>query len=108
MKDAAAEQKDIKAVYQITRKLHGDRGQNQDLTVKGIDSSTITEKRQSQRDGEHFQQLLSRCDLPTLADICEAEQDLDIELGSITVQEVEDAIKKLMNGKAQGDDNVYA
>ena len=57
---------------------------------------------------EHFQQLLNRWDLPTLAYISEAEQDLDIEHGSITVQEVKDAIKKLKNGEAPGDDNVNA
>ena len=31
--EAAAERKDMKTVYQITRKLRGDRGQNQDLTI---------------------------------------------------------------------------
>ena len=31
--------KDMKTVYQITGKLHGDRGQNQDLTVKGYEDS---------------------------------------------------------------------
>ena len=45
---------------------------------------------------------------PTLADINEAEQDLDIELGTITAQEVKDAIKKLKNDKAPEDGNVYA
>ena len=84
-------------------------GQNQDLTVKVIDGSTITEENAKlERWREHFQQLLKRCDKPTLADINEAEQDLDIELGPITVQEVKDAIKKLKNGKTPGDDNVYA
>ena len=44
-------------------------------------------------------------DQPTFADISEAEQDLDIELGPITVQEVTDAIKKLQNVEAPEDDN---
>ena len=48
----------------------------------------------------------NRCDPLTLADISEAEQDLDIELGPITIQEVKDAIKRLKNGIAPGDDNV--
>ena len=55
---------------------------------------------------EHFQQFL--CHPPTLAGISEAEQDLDIDPGCITVQEVKEAIKKLRNGKSPGDDNVYA
>ena len=41
-------------------------------------------------------------------DTCEAEQDLDIELGPITVQVDKDAIKKLKNGIAPGKDNVHA
>ena len=43
--EAAAEPKDMKTVYQITRKLRGDRGQNQDLTVKAKDGSAITEEK---------------------------------------------------------------
>ena len=57
---------------------------------------------------QHFQQLLNRCGPPTLADISEAAQDLDIELWPITVLEAKDSIKKLMNGEAPGDDDVYA
>ena len=107
--EAATEQKDMKTVYQITRKLHGDRGDNEDCTVKAKDGSTITEeKAKLERLREHFQQLLIRCDPPTLADISEAEQEQNIELGPITVQEVKDAIKKPKNGKAPGDDNVHA
>ena len=36
--------KDMKTVYQITRKLRGDRGQNQDLTVKGDEDSLLDHK----------------------------------------------------------------
>ena len=106
--ETAAERRDMKTVYQITRKLHGDRGQNQDLIVKAKDGSTITEeKAKLERWREHFQQLLSRCDPPTLADISEAEQNMDIGLGPTTVQEVKDVINKLMNGAASGDDNMH-
>ena len=42
--EAVAERKDMKTVYRITRKLHGDRGQNKDLTVKAKDGSAITEE----------------------------------------------------------------
>ena len=107
--ETAAERKDTKTVFQITRTPRGDRGQNQDLTVKAKDGSTITEeKAKLERWREHLQQLLIRCDPPTLADISEVEKDLDIELGPITVQEVQDANKKLKNGRAPGDNNVHA
>ena len=83
------------------KELRGDRGQNQDLTVKTKDGSTITEEKvKLERWGEYFQQLLNRCDPPTLTNIIEAEQDLDIELGPITIQEVKDAMKKLKNAYA--------
>ena len=99
----------MKTVYQITWKLCGDRGQNQELTVIATDGSIITEeKAELERWREHFQQLLNRCDPPTLADISVTEQEQDFKRGPIAVLEVKDAIKKLKNGKAQGDDNVHA
>ena len=55
---------------------------------------------------QHFESILNRPDPPTLADIPEAEEDLDIKLGNITVTEVNEAIHKLKNGKAPGDDGV--
>ena len=88
---AAAERKNMKTVYQITRKLCRDIGQNLDLTVRAIDRSFITEENAKlERWREHFQQLLNRCDLPTFADIGEAEQDLGIKRGPITIQEVKE------------------
>ena len=99
----------MKTAYQITGKLRGERGQNHDLTVKAKDGSTITEeKAKLERWREHLQQLLNQYDPPTLADISEAEHDLDIKRWPITFLKVKDAIKKLKNDKAPGDDNVYA
>ncbi|XP_061164954.1 craniofacial development protein 2-like [Saccostrea echinata] len=40
----AAERKDMKTVYQITKKLRGDHGPNQDLPAKAEDGSAITEE----------------------------------------------------------------
>ena len=51
--EATAEQKDMKTVYQIAWKLRGDRGQNQDLTVKAKDGSIITEEMPNYRDGDN-------------------------------------------------------
>ena len=94
--EAATERKDIKTVYQFTRKLRGDRGQNLDLTVKAKDGYTITEEKANlRRRREHHPQLLNRCDPPTLADIGEAEQDMKI--GPITVQKVKNEINMLKN-----------
>ena len=43
--EAATGRNYMKTVYQITGKLRGDRGQNQDLIVKAKDGSTITEEK---------------------------------------------------------------
>ena len=107
--EAAAERKDMKTVYRITRKLCGDGGQSQDLTVKAKDGSTITEEKATlERSGEHSQQLINRFDPPKMADKGETEQELGIVLGPISVQEVKDAINKLKNGDAPGGNNVCA
>ncbi|KAH3746308.1 hypothetical protein DPMN_180715 [Dreissena polymorpha] len=55
---------------------------------------------------QHFESILNHPDPPTLDDIPEAEEDLDIKLGNITVTEVNEAIHKLKNGKVPGDDGV--
>ena len=54
--EAAAVRRDTMTVCQITRKLRGDRGQNQDLNVKAKDRSIITEeKAKLERWREHIQ-----------------------------------------------------
>lgn len=107
--EAAAERKDMKTVYMITKKLRGDRGQNQDLPLKASDGTLITEEQAKlARWRDHFQQTLNQPDPPALAEISEAEEDLDINLGPISLQEVKDAICKLKNGKAPGEDGVCA
>ena len=107
--EEAAHQNDMKTVYQITRKLKGDFGQNCDRPVKDEDGTTLTSEDQKlRRWKEHFQKILNRPEPAVLADIPEAAEDLDINLGDITLAEVKDAINKLKNGKAPGDDGVAA
>lgn len=70
----AAEMKDMKTVYQITKKLRGDLGPNQDLPVKAEDGSAITEEKANiERWREHFEKILNRPDPPKTPDIGEAE-----------------------------------
>ena len=105
--ERAAEMKDMKTVYMTTRKLRGDRGYNQDIPVKAEDGTPITEElAKLERWKQHFQHTLNRQDPPVLADIPEAEEDLNIDLGDIRVEEVKAAIQKLKNGKAPGEDGV--
>ncbi|KAK3545686.1 hypothetical protein QTP70_010891 [Hemibagrus guttatus] len=105
--ERAAEQKDMKTVYMTTKKLRGDRGQNQDIPVRAKDGTPITEEyAKLERWKEHFRQILNRPDPPALADIPEADEDLDIDMGDIRVEEVKAAIHKMKNGKAPGEDGV--
>ncbi|KAK3517624.1 hypothetical protein QTP70_013436 [Hemibagrus guttatus] len=105
--ERAAEQKDMKTVYMTTKKLRGDRGQNQDIPVRAKDGTPITEEyAKLERWKEHFRKILNRPDPPALADIPEADEDLDIDMGDIRVEEVKAAIHKMKNGKAPGEDGM--
>ena len=50
--------------------------------------------------------ILNQPDPPALADIPEADEDLNINMGAITVGEVKEAIRKLKNEKPPGEDGV--
>ena len=105
--ERAAEQKDMKTVYMTTKKLSGNWGQSQDIPLKAGNGTTITEERAKlERWKNHFQQILNRPDPPVLADIPEANEDLNIDLGDISVEEVKAAIKKMKSGKAPGQDGI--
>ncbi|KAI0234485.1 hypothetical protein LSAT2_015232, partial [Lamellibrachia satsuma] len=107
--EAAARRKDMKSLYQITKKLKGDTGPNQNFPLKDADGKIITvEKEKIERWKEHFQQVLNRAVPPRLADIPEAADDLEINLDQITEAEVREAIKAQKNGKAPGSDSVCA
>ena len=107
--ETAARNQDMKTVYQTTRKLKGDFGQSYDRPVKAEDGTSLTtEEEKLQRWKQHFEKILNRPDPSVLADIPEADEDLDINLGEITVEEVKNAINKQKNGKAPGDDGVCA
>ena len=99
--EAAARRKDMKSLYQITKKLKGDTGPNQNLPLKDADGKIITvEKEKIERWKEHFQQVLNRADPPRLVDIPESADDLEINLDQITEAEVREAIKAQKNGKS--------
>ena len=87
------------------KKLKGDTGPNQN--PPDADGKIITvEKEKIERWKEHFQQILNRADPPTLLDIPEAVDDLEINLNQITEAEVREAIKAQKNGKAPGSDSI--
>ena len=71
-----------------------------------VGAYVTVEKEKLERWKKHFEYILNRPDPPVLADIPEAEEDLDINCDDITVEEVKQAIHKLKNGKVPGDDGV--
>ena len=105
--EEAARKKDMKTLYQISKRLRGDTGANQEVPVKAADGTVLTSMQDKiARWREHFQEILNRPDPTQTSDIPEAEEDLDVNLGPITVEEVRQAIKSLKSGKAPGKDGI--
>ncbi|XP_052271877.1 uncharacterized protein LOC127872590 [Dreissena polymorpha] len=105
--ETAAEHNDMKTVYQNTKKLKGDYGQHHDHPVRAVDGTHVTlEEEKLKRWKQRFESILNSPDPPTLANIPEAEEDLDINLNNITATDVNEAIHKLKNGKEPGDEGV--
>jgi sorting nexin-29 len=105
--EEAAKKKDMKKVYTITKKLAGKSQGQQDMPVKDKEGKIISgEKETLERWREHFSTILNRPDPLRTAEIPEAEQDLEIDTGEITVDEVREAIKTLKAGKAPGEDEI--
>lgn len=80
----AAEIKNMKTVYQIAKKLRVGHGPNQ-----AEECSAITEEMAKlERQREHFEKIMNRRDPPIPPDIDEAEINLEIKMGPITLNEV--------------------
>ena len=99
----AAQQNDMKTLYNSTRQLSGTRV-NTNKPVRGS-NGTFLSKTSDQLDHwkEHFSSLLNGTPVVNPPQIKEGD-DLDINLGPITKAEVVEAIKKIKNGKAS--DNI--
>jgi len=107
--EEAARMNDMKNLYQISRKLAGKRHQVADYPVRACDGELVTEtKAKLDRWKEHFQSILNRPLPQSEVDIPEADEDLDVNLKRISVQEVQQAIHQMKNGKSPGEDGVYA
>ena len=61
--ERAAEQKDMRTVYQITRKLQGNHGNTQDLLLKAVDGIPSQKRKSNFRGGENtLKEILNRAD----------------------------------------------
>ena len=101
----AAEQRDIKRVYDTTRLLSGRKMvQSNPLQDKNGVVLTRTED-QLNRWKEHFQEVLNRPAPENPPDLTEGPL-LHIPTGQVTMAEVKRSLKSLKNGKAPGCDNI--
>ena len=64
------------------------------------------EEQQRKRWVDHFEELLNRPPPQNPPDILPAAQDLDIESGTLTRDEIRMAIRQLRSGKAAGPDGI--
>lgn len=104
--EEAARRKEQGTVYKITRKLCGKSGP-MNLPVKDKNGTLITsEAEQEKRWNEHFEEVLNRPPPQAMAEIEEAETDLDVNTAPPTIDEIKGAVKALKNGKAPGTDNL--
>ena len=106
--EEAAANGNMKQLYDITKKLTGKFGRIE-RPVKDKNGSTLVgADKQLSRWAEHFEELLNRPAPANAPDIPAAEEDLPIDCGKPTREEIRKAIKQLKNGKAAGADEIPA
>ena len=101
MAEEAAASGNMKQLYDITKKLTGSLDEQNRSVLMGAD-------KQLSRWAEYFEELLNRPASANTPDIPEAEEDLPIDCGKPTREEIRRAIKQLKNGKATGTDEIPA
>ena len=99
----------MKTVYDVTKLLCNERSKKVDA-VKNKDGNVLTKEEDIRtRWKEHFSEVLNRLDPIETAEIqTEDNNELDIETGPLTVDEIRKALKETKSGKAPGVDNITA
>ena len=101
----AAGRQDLKSLYDITRRIVGHKADT-GKPIKAKDGSTLTKPAdQLERWKEHFSEILngpSAEDLP----VVEEGEELEVNMGPITSDEICGAVRKTKSGKAPGIDNI--
>ncbi|CAH2278193.1 Hypothetical predicted protein [Pelobates cultripes] len=98
----------MKQLYDTTRKLSW-KYSKPERPVKDKEGKVITGLvQQMNRWSEHFEELLNRPAPPNPPDINPANEDLAINCGKLTREEIGKAITLMKNGKAAGPDDIPA
>ena len=104
--EIAARQNNSRELYKITRQLAG-KNKSTNRPIRDKQGNLLTkESLQLQRWKEYFQDILNRPPPDSIPDIEETTEDLNINCGRISKEEIKRAIKKLKLGKAPGIDNI--
>ena len=106
--EEAAASGNMKQLYDITKKLTGKFGRTERPVKDKNGSVLVGADKQLSRWAEHFEELLNRPAPANAPDIPAAEEDLPIDCGKPTREEIRKAIKQLKNGKAAGTDEIPA
>ena len=105
----AAKRGDSRTLYKITKTLNGSGQQSSNVPVKDKQGNDIpNEKEQAKRWCEHFEEILNRPNPTNVAEILEADVDLDINTEPPSEVEVKASIAAMKSGKAGGIDGVTA
>ena len=92
--EGAAAQRNMKEIYDITKKLSG-KFQHGDRPIKDKDGNSLKDTDQQLAWwAEHFKELLNRPPLTDPQEIEEAENDLDINCEKPSKEEIKVAIKQ--------------
>ena len=104
--ETAARERNVKELYRITRQLSGKKQTTSRPIRDKQGNLLIKEFQQLERWKEHFEEVLNRFPPDTPPVIEEAGEDLNINSGRISKEEIRRAIKKLKLGRAPGKDNI--
>ena len=96
----------IKQLYDVTKKLAGKFGRTERPVKDNKGSVLIGADKRLSRWAEHFEELLNRPAPANTPHIPATEEDLPIDCGEPTREEIRKAIKQLKNGKAAGTDEI--
>jgi len=104
--EAAAAQKNLKDLYNITKKRSG-KFQQTERPVKNTQGHPLTTSDdQRKRRAEHFSELLNRPAPEELADIPPAESILPVNCNKPCKEEIKKAIKTLKSGNVAGPNGI--
>jgi hypothetical protein len=100
---------DMKTMYKNINRMSGISNTGQDGPLRSKDGTYISnEKNKIDRWKEYFNNLLNRLQPSKTQEIAPSDKELTINTGPKSINEVQEAIRKLKNGKALGDDRISA